>query len=366
MAELQIEQQADYSKQQTIDSQLTKPVVERKLIASNVTGTVKWFNVKNGYGFITRDDTNEDIFIHQSAISKNNPNKYKKSVGETEKVEFDIVQGEKGNEAANVTGPNGEAVIGSKYAADKNQRRPGRYGSRRRGAPRGGRRPQSQQNVTGETDNLEGQQQEGEQSNEAQPNNQNRRRRIIRRRFSRRPYQPRGQDQEQGNESADLQQSQSDEKPRTNYRRGRGNFNGQPPVRRPRSYNNNYNRSSYDDNRANSGSQRPPQFRRTYRPRMQQGQDQPPQQQQQQRNGSLGRQNNYRQPQQYRRYNNGPSSNGPINRNEGGAPRYFRKNTYNNRRPRNMRPNNPNSSQYENKQHTDELSNQMNNLQMNN
>jgi hypothetical protein len=62
----------------------------------------------------------------------------------------------------------------------------------------------------------------------------------------------------------------------------------------------------------------------------------------------LGRQNNYRPPQQYRRYNNGPSSNGPINRNAGGAPRYFRKNTFDNRRPRNMRSNNPNSSQYEN------------------
>jgi len=197
---------------------------------------------------------------------------------------------------------------------------------------------------------LEGQQPEGDQSNEAQPNDQNRRRRIIRRRYSRRPYQPRGQ-QQQANDSADLQQSQTDDKQRVNYRRGRGNFNGQQqPTRRPRSYNNNYNRSSFNENnnRGNSGSQRPPQFRRTYRPRMPQGQDQPPQQ----RNGSLGRQNNYRpQPQPYRRYNNGPAPTGPMNRNGGGgAPRYFRKNTFDNtnRRPRNMRSNNPNSSQYDN------------------
>ena len=108
---------------------------EKKVLATKVLGTVKWFNVRNGYGFINRNDTKEDVFVPQTAIEKNNPRKYLRSVGDGDTLEFDVVEGEKGAEAANVTGPGCVPVEGSRYAADGRRYRRGYY-SNRRGPPR--------------------------------------------------------------------------------------------------------------------------------------------------------------------------------------------------------------------------------------
>ncbi|MFQ5767126.1 MAG: cold shock domain-containing protein [Acidobacteriota bacterium] len=63
------------------------------------TGTVKWFNDAKGYGFITREDGEKDLFVHHTAIQGEGF----KTLAEGERVEFDIVQGEKGPAAENVT-----------------------------------------------------------------------------------------------------------------------------------------------------------------------------------------------------------------------------------------------------------------------
>ncbi|HDD53045.1 MAG: cold-shock protein [Aquificota bacterium] len=62
------------------------------------TGTVKWFNDSKGYGFITRDDTGTDVFVHYTAIQDDGF----RSLAEGEEVEFEVVEGMKGPQASNV------------------------------------------------------------------------------------------------------------------------------------------------------------------------------------------------------------------------------------------------------------------------
>jgi cold shock protein len=61
-------------------------------------GTVKWFNAEKGFGFIQQDGGGADVFVHHSAIAADGY----RSLDEAQRVEFDITQGPKGAQAANV------------------------------------------------------------------------------------------------------------------------------------------------------------------------------------------------------------------------------------------------------------------------
>lgn len=63
------------------------------------TGTVKWFNNAKGFGFITPEGGAKDVFVHHSAIQSDGF----RSLAEGDRVEFDVVAGQKGPAAENVT-----------------------------------------------------------------------------------------------------------------------------------------------------------------------------------------------------------------------------------------------------------------------
>lgn len=61
-------------------------------------GTVKWFNSTKGFGFITDEESNEDIFVHFSGIATDGF----KTLEDGQRVTFDITEGQRGNQAVNV------------------------------------------------------------------------------------------------------------------------------------------------------------------------------------------------------------------------------------------------------------------------
>ncbi len=78
-------------------------------------GRVKWFDAQKGYGFIERDGE-EDVFVHYSAIQEEGY----KTLDDGEEVEFDVIQGDRGPQAANVVriNPKSSAPSGGGEAAE--------------------------------------------------------------------------------------------------------------------------------------------------------------------------------------------------------------------------------------------------------
>jgi CspA family cold shock protein len=68
------------------------------MMSNKVHGTVKWFNGSKGYGFIERDDGGDDVFVHYSSIIDDGY----RNLDEGQRVEFAVVQGQKGLQAQDV------------------------------------------------------------------------------------------------------------------------------------------------------------------------------------------------------------------------------------------------------------------------
>lgn len=66
---------------------------------SKTTGTVKWFNEVKGFGFIAQENGGKDVFVHYRAIASDGY----RSLAEGQKVEFNVEEGQKGPQAANVS-----------------------------------------------------------------------------------------------------------------------------------------------------------------------------------------------------------------------------------------------------------------------
>ncbi|MDB1124363.1 transcription antiterminator/RNA stability regulator CspE [Vibrio algarum] len=68
-------------------------------MSTKTTGLVKWFNESKGFGFLTQDNGGADVFVHFNAIVSDGF----KTLAEGQKVSFEVEQGQKGLQAANVT-----------------------------------------------------------------------------------------------------------------------------------------------------------------------------------------------------------------------------------------------------------------------
>jgi len=68
-------------------------------MAEQEIGTVKWFSESKGYGFISREQSNDDVFVHHSSIDSSGY----RTLAEGQKVQFTVTQGQKGLQAESVS-----------------------------------------------------------------------------------------------------------------------------------------------------------------------------------------------------------------------------------------------------------------------
>ena len=104
-----------------------------KDLEGQLQGKVKWFNVKKGFGFITRNDSGEDIFVHRTELAKDKSKRLCRSLEEGELVDFELKMGKKGAEAARVV--RRTAVTEGKYHHPNSQVHKGQHRWSRGGNP---------------------------------------------------------------------------------------------------------------------------------------------------------------------------------------------------------------------------------------
>ncbi|XP_055875981.1 uncharacterized protein LOC106078309 [Biomphalaria glabrata] len=105
------------------DVENLSPTIPLETIQQVEGGQQKLNTEQESYDDVGSNENKEDLFVHQTAIVKSNPRKYPTSVREGGKTEFDVVEEEKRKETANVTGPGGSNVQGSRDSADRSSSR---------------------------------------------------------------------------------------------------------------------------------------------------------------------------------------------------------------------------------------------------
>ncbi|KCV72357.1 hypothetical protein H696_01750 [Fonticula alba] len=108
-----------------------RPTAVTQMVAARgyATGTVKWFNMTRGFGFITNEEDDKEYFVHQTSINMIGF----RGLIEGERVQFDITENDKGPFATNISAPDGRPLhtVPGRELRPPVPRDEGRFGSRR-------------------------------------------------------------------------------------------------------------------------------------------------------------------------------------------------------------------------------------------